>query len=100
MFIKFIKKISSLKSIKNYNGKESSSRISSYLLLKIIWYFALFVLSTEIIRGTYSLFTGTPYLISNEFIIVFGSLLTHHLALLGINKAAESKEQKINKEND
>ena len=80
------------------NGKESSTRISAYLILGGIILIVLTAVAIEITAAIMAFIAGEGYLLSNEFLIVLGSLLTHHLALLGINKNYETKYN-INKTN-
>jgi len=79
------------KSILSPTGKESSTRIGSYIIMAIIVLFSLVFLGIEIYT---TIQTGH---ISNEAIVIFGMILAHHLTLLGINKYHESKD-KNNKE--
>ena len=72
-----------LKSIKDQKGKESTTRIISYIMMILI---VLMTLSFIVM-----LFIQMD--ISNEILIVFGSLLTHQLTLLGINKKLEGKNK-------
>ncbi len=77
-------------------GGFSSTRISAYFLLIAILLFSVVFLGIEVYAAVVSLkLTGT-YVISNEAIIIFASLLTHHLTLLGINKSSETKQLKNN----
>jgi len=76
------------KSILSPDGKESSTRISAYIILLLI---VLFSIAFLIVFIYLMITTG----VTTEMIIVFGMLLTHHLALLGINKHNETKQ--INK---
>ena len=82
-FINIIKK-----SILSPSGKESSTRIATYIILALILLFTLLFLCIEIYHAYVS-----GGIITNEAIIVFGMLLTHHLALLGINKYNDTKEK-------
>ncbi len=75
------------KSIISPGGKESSTRIATYIILLMIVLFTLSFIGIEIYSAVE---TKT---ISNEGIIIFGMLLTHHLTLLGINKYNETKEK-------
>jgi CRISPR/Cas system-associated endonuclease Cas3-HD len=72
-------------------GKESSTRISAYLVLSIIYLFSIIFLSIEITSAIIALCSIGKYVISNEIIIIFSALLSHHLILLGINKNYENK---------
>ena len=76
------------KSIISPGGKESSTRIAGYVILILIVSFSLMFLGIEIYISI-----ATNH-ISNEAIIIFGMILTHHLTLLGINKYHESKDKK------
>jgi membrane protein YdbS with pleckstrin-like domain len=77
------------------SGKASSTRIVSYSISIMIILFCMMFLGFEIYR-----FCILPkwYIIPNEIIIIFGSLLAQQLSLLGITKYNESKQKKI--END
>jgi len=83
--IKIIKK-----SIISPDGKESSTRIGSYFLLLLIVIMIIIFSGIELYHAYIN-----KGVISNESIIIFGMILTHHLALQGINKHHESKN--INK---
>lgn len=77
------------------NSDISSTRLTSYIILTMIVMFCFYF----IIVGVYLIYRNDPNLnIPNELIIVFGALLTHQLAILGINKNAETK-QKISENN-
>ena len=84
-----------LKSIYSPGGKESTTRLSAYIILFLA---TLFILSMIVIEIVHAINTKN-HEISNEGIIVLGMLLTHHLALLGINKYHESKETVSKNEN-
>jgi len=73
------------KSINTPEGKESSTRIATYVILLLITLFTVVFLCLEI-------FNGEPP--SNESIIIFTMLMGHHLTLLGINKFHENKKIK------
>ena len=75
------------KSIQSPGGKESSTRIATYIILLLVILFTLTFIAIEIMNA---IETKT---ISKEGIIVLGMLLTHHLTLLGINKYNETKEK-------
>jgi len=89
------------KSVKNAASQISSTRIQSYAILLMIYFFCLFIIFAEIIvMITSEKYTG----LSNEFIIAFTAILAHHVTMLGINKnsKAEPKMGEIshNKENN
>lgn len=73
-----------------WNGL-SSTRISSYILLVIILLFTFVFLGIEVSSAIISLYNTGKYVISNESIIIFGSILSQQLLLLGINKNSEIK---------
>lgn len=74
-------------SVQDNAGNISSTRVQSYHVLRIIYIFAIFVLASEIFHMVKS---GSIQL-SSQFMIAFGGFLTHHLALLGINKNSSSE---------
>jgi uncharacterized membrane protein YidH (DUF202 family) len=76
------------KSILSPNGKESSTRIATYIILLLVVIFSILFFLIELYHAY-----KNGGIISNEIIIVFGMLLTHHLTLLGINKYNETKQQ-------
>ena len=71
------------KSIFTPDGKESTTRISSYIVLILIVMIALIMMVLEMLQMT----------ISNEIIAIFILLLAHQITLLGINKKYESKQE-------
>jgi hypothetical protein len=85
------------------SNKVSTTRISSYLILGSILTTGIIYLLIDIVNATIKWNKGEIFIISTEDLIFFGMILTHHLALLGINKTAETKQYtdliKINKEN-
>jgi len=88
-FLNYIKK-----SIFTHDGKESTTRITSYIILALIVILVLMFIVMEILSMT----------ISNEIITIFVSLLSHQLIILGVNKKYESKQviasyEKSNKNN-
>jgi len=83
-FLEIIKK-----SIISPGGKESSTRIATYILLILIILFALTFMGIII-----AIFIKT-HIIPNEAIIIFGMILAHHLTLLGINKYHETKDNEL-----
>ena len=84
-FLNYIKK-----SIFSHDGKQSTTRITSYIILGLIVALVAMFIVMEICTTT----------ISNEILIVFASLLGHQLALLGINKKYESKQIVAKYENE
>ncbi len=73
-------------------GKISATRISSYLILGSILTTTAVYLAIDIVNAFHKWSCDEYYVIPTEHIIFFGMILTHHLALLGINKAAETKQ--------
>jgi len=91
MFKRFLSLIrSSINSPKG--GKESSTRLIAYIITFFISLFCFVFLGIEIYTAITSILSTGKYILSSEIIIVFGSLLTHQLTLLGINKYHETKQ--------
>ena len=76
------------KSVKDKFNKISSVRIQAYLLFGAIIGFAFFFLGIEITSAIIAWINTGTYALSSEILIVFGSLLTHHIALV-FNKRKE-----------
>jgi hypothetical protein len=74
------------------SNKVSTTRISSYLILGSILTTTAIYLLTDIVNAIIKWYDGEIFIISKESLIFFGMILTHHLALLGINKNAETKQ--------
>lgn len=74
------------------SNKVSTTRISSYLILGSILTTGLVYLIIDIVNATIKWSNGETFIISTEDLIFFGMILAHHLALLGINKNAETKQ--------
>lgn len=74
-------------SVKDNAGNVSSTRIQSYHVLIIIYGFSLFIIASEI----FFMLTTDIKETSPQLMIAFGGILTHHLALLGINKNSKSE---------
>lgn len=89
MFIKLREYIG--RSVTSKDGNTSSTRISSYFILGAITLISLVFVVIEIINAIITWKTGVTYVVPGEHIAIFGMILTHHLALLGINKTAETK---------
>ena len=73
-----------IKSIKDKTGKDSTTRIISYIMTILI---VLMTLS-------FIVMLFVQMIIPNEILIVYASLLTHQLTLLGINKKLENIKNK------
>lgn len=74
------------------SNKVSTTRISSYLILASILTTGLVYLIIDIVNAIIKWSNGEIFIISTEDLIFFGMILAHHLALLGINKNAETKQ--------
>jgi len=74
------------------SNKVSTTRISSYLILGSILMTGLVYLIIDIVNASIKWSNGEIFIISTEDLIFFGMILAHHLALLGINKNAETKQ--------
>lgn len=74
------------------SSKVSTTRISSYLILGSILTTGLVYLLIDIVNAIIKWSNGETFIISTEDLIFFGMILAHHLALLGINKNAETKQ--------
>lgn len=74
------------------SNKVSTTRISSYLILGSILITGLVYLIIDIVNASIKWSNGETFIISTEDLIFFGMILAHHLALLGINKNAETKQ--------
>lgn len=83
------------KSLDGNSNEVSTARTQSYLVLVPILMMVFVVLGIEISSFIYALHLAKTYIISNEFIIVFGMVLSHHLAILfSRNKSQSIKELK------
>lgn len=74
------------------SNKVSTTRISSYLILGSILTTGLVYLIIDIVNAIIKWSNGETFIISTEDLFFFGMILAHHLALLGINKNAETKQ--------
>jgi len=79
------------RSITGKEGKTSSTRISSYFILGAIALISVVFVAVIITNAIISWKAGASHVIPGEHIAIFGMILAHHLALLGINKTAETK---------
>jgi len=70
------------KSVKDRFGKESSARISSYIVLVFIIFNSLVFTVIEIVNAIVMWSKGDFYIIPTEHIWIFGLILSHHLGLL------------------
>jgi hypothetical protein len=74
------------KSIHDKNGKVSSARISSYIILASIILSTLVFLAIDIVNLVKA---EGSYTIPIEHSLILGMILTHHLMLLEIKKSEE-----------
>jgi hypothetical protein len=77
-------------------GKISTTRIQSYLILGSVLTSTLIFLSIDIVNAIIKWKSGNIYAVPTEHITLFGMVLAHHLALLGINKNSETKTAQAN----
>jgi hypothetical protein len=78
--------------ISGVSKKVSTTRISSYLILGSILTTTFIYLIIDIVNAIIKWSKGEIFIISSESLVLFGMVLAHHLALLGINKNAETKQ--------
>jgi hypothetical protein len=69
-------------SVDGTSNKVSSSRVQSYIILFPILLMVLVFLVIEIWAFGHAIKNGIDYKLSSEIIIVFGMMLSHHLAIL------------------
>lgn len=86
--LQFIKK-----SLNGYSEEFSSTRLQSYIILFPILAMILVVISIEIFSFGHAIWFDKPYVLSNEFIITFGMILSHHLAILFSRKKSQSIDE-------
>lgn len=73
-------------------GKVSTTRIQSYLILASVLISTTLFLSIDLVNAIIQWKVGKNYTVPTEHITLFGMVLAHHLALLGINKNSENKQ--------
>jgi hypothetical protein len=80
---KFISKILSKIASSSIQGNATSTpRVQSYIILVPILLMSTIFMGFEVSHLIYCLYTAKDYAISAEIIIIFGMLLSHHLALI------------------
>jgi hypothetical protein len=79
---------------KQKGGKVSSGRLSSYFVLAAILSAAFTFIGIDIANAIIAMCNKGFYEIPANHIVLYGMTLAHHLALLGINKNAETKIEK------
>lgn len=75
-------------------GKVSSGRMSSYFILGVIVAAATTFIGIDIANAIIAIINKGFYEIPANHIVLYGMTLAHHLALLGINKNAETQVEK------
>jgi hypothetical protein len=74
------------------SSKISATRISSYFILASILLIAFVYMTIDIVNSIIMWHKGGIYNIPSVSVTIFGLVLGHHLALLGINKYSETKQ--------
>lgn len=74
-------------------NKHSSSRLQSYIVLLPILFMSIIFIGFEITSFIVCMYSGADYYISSEIIVIFGMLLSHHLALIFSRKKSQSIEE-------
>lgn len=69
-------------SLDGTNNLISTNRIQSYFLVASVLIMILSIICIEVTNAVIAWNTSKSYSISNEFIIAFGMVLSHHLAIL------------------
>ena len=77
-------------SVDTHGNTISSVRLQSYLILLPILMMVLVFLTIEIWSFIHAIRHGTEYKLSSEIIIVFGMMLSHHLAILFSRSKSQS----------
>lgn len=81
-------------SLSTHQGKKvSTSRVQSFIILIPILVFSFSYLIFGYISFIFSLYKGIPFVISTESIVIFGMLLSHHLALVFSRRSSQSIEE-------
>lgn len=75
--------------------KHSSTRLQSYIVLLPILLMTIIFVIIEIWQFIHSITYGIDYNISSEIIVVFGMLLSHHLAIL-FSRTKSTKIEDVN----
>ncbi|TXG82223.1 MAG: hypothetical protein E6R13_05340 [Spirochaetes bacterium] len=90
----FIQKILSRIALSSIEGNNhSSARIQSYIILVPILVMCLIFVGFEATNFGICLYTGKPYVISTEIIVIFGMILSHHLAILFSRKKSQGIDE-------
>ena len=78
-------------SVLNFKGSVSSTRIIGYSISALVIIFCLVFIGIELSAAIIALSSTGKYILSTQILLIFSSLLTHQLTLLGINKYNERK---------
>ena len=70
----------------------SSTRIQSYIILLPILIMTAIFLVIELWQFIHTIYNNKDYAISTEIIVIFGMLLSHHLAVMFSRKQSQSIE--------
>jgi len=90
---KFISKILSKIAASSIQGNTTSTpRVQSYIILVPILLMSTIFIGFEVSHLIYCLYYTKDYVISSEIIIIFGMLLSHHLALIFSRRKSQSIE--------
>jgi len=92
----FAKILSSIKQSCYHEGVLSSSRIASFVILVLISLCLLYFIGISCYIAIFNI-DKTAQAIPSDMLIIFSSLLLHHLTLLGIYKKSETKIKEIEK---
>lgn len=71
----------------------SATRLSSFMVLAPIQLMIIVIILIELFEFFHSIYIGKDYVLSNEFIITFGMVLSHHLAILFSRSKSQSREE-------
>lgn len=77
-------------SVKDHSNKISSARLQSYAFMILIYIFGITFLTIEIIKFAHTS-EKESFEFSSNFLVIFGTIASHHLAMLGINKNSKSE---------
>ncbi len=75
------------------DNQHSTPRIQSYIVLLPILFMTLIFVIIEVWSFIHSITCGADYHISSEILVVFGMLLSHHLAIIFSRKKSQGIEE-------
>lgn len=87
-------------SIKDKEGKYSSSRLSSFVILGSVLTSTLLFIVIDLINAIEKWKANEVYIIPVEHIGIFSLILSHHLILLGLKNSGEKLTNKKEEDND